>query len=135
MKTKGCRFLMILVAALMVLTGSPVQSQPDKIVLDHSKDFGKKERSPVPFPHNLPVEAGLSCKDCHHVYENGKNVLDESKLEEGHQEVHCSTCHPSKSRIDLQQAFHNQCMGCHKQFLKEKKKTGHRFCGECHLRK
>jgi len=135
MKTKGCRFLMILVAAVMVLTGSPVQAQPDKIVLDHSKDFGKKERSPVHFAHNRHIESGLSCKDCHHVYENGKNVLDESKLEEGNQGVRCSACHLSKTRIDLQQAFHNQCMGCHKQFLKEKKKTGPRFCGECHLKK
>ncbi|HSB05320.1 MAG TPA: cytochrome c3 family protein [Thermodesulfobacteriota bacterium] len=135
MTTKECRFLMILVAVLMVWIGSTVQAQPDKITLDHSKEFGKKERSAVPFPHNLHGEAGISCKDCHHVYENGKNVLDESNLEEGHLEVHCSTCHPSKSRIDLQQAFHNQCMGCHKQFLKEKKKTGPRFCGECHLRK
>jgi len=135
MKTKGCRFLMILVAALMVLTGSPAQAQPDKIVLDHSKDFGKKERSPVPFAHNRHIESGLSCKDCHHVYENGKNVLDESKLEEGNQGGRCSACHLSKSRIDLQQAFHNQCMSCHKQFLKEKKKTGPRFCGECHVKK
>ena len=135
MKIKGYRFLMILVAALIISNGSPIQAQPDKIVLDHSKDFGKKERSPVPFAHNRHIESGLSCKDCHHVYENGKNVLDESKLEEGNQGVRCSACHLSKTRIDLQQAFHNQCMGCHKQFLKEKKKTGPRFCGECHLKK
>ena len=135
MKTKGRMFWMISVAALMIFTGSPLQAQPDKIILDHSKDFGKKGRSPVPFPHNRHVEAGLSCKDCHHVYENGKNVLDESKLEEGNQGIRCSACHRSKSRPDLEQAFHNQCMGCHKQFLKEKKKTGPRFCGECHLRR
>ncbi len=135
MKTKGGRVLMILVAALMVLTGSPIQAQPNKIVLDHSKDFGKKGRSPVPFAHNRHVEAGISCKDCHHIYENGKNALDESKLEEGNQGIHCSACHRSKSQPDLQQAFHNQCIGCHQQFLKERKKTGPRFCGECHLRK
>ena len=134
MKTKGRTFLMISVAALMIFTGSPLQAQPNKIILDHSKDFVKKGRPPVPFPHNRHVEAGLSCKDCHHVYENGKNVLDESKLEEGNQGGRRSACHLSRSRIDLQQAFHNQCMGCHKQFLKEKKKTGPRFCGECHLR-
>ena len=96
MKIKGCRCLMILVAALMVLNGSLIQGQPDKIVLDHSKDFVKKSRSPVPFPHNRHIEAGLSCKDCHHVFENGKNVLDESKLEEGKPEIRCSACHRSE---------------------------------------
>ena len=134
MKIRWCRCLMILVAALIVLNGSLIQGQPDKIVLDHSKDFVRKSRSPVPFPHNRHIEAGLSCKDCHHVFENGKNVLDESKLEEGKPEIRCSTCHRPKSRIDLEQAFHGQCMGCHKKLLKEKKKTGPRFCGECHLR-
>ncbi|RPJ07678.1 MAG: cytochrome c class III [Deltaproteobacteria bacterium] len=126
---------MILVAALVALSGSLLQAQPDNIVLDHSKSFGKKGRSPVPFPHSRHIEAGPSCKDCHHLYENGKNVLDESTLEEGNPGVHCSACHSSKSRIDLEQAFHHQCMGCHKRFLKEKKKTGPRLCGECHLRK
>jgi len=134
MKTIGYWFLMIVVAALMVLTGSPLRAQPDRIVLDHSKDFGKKGRPPVPFPHNRHIEAGLSCKDCHHIYENGKNILDESKLEEGNQGIRCSACHRSKSRPDLEQAFHQQCMSCHKQLLKEKKKTVPRFCGECHRR-
>jgi hypothetical protein len=124
---------MILVASLAILNGSPLQAQPDKIVLDHSKDFGKKGRPSVPFPHNRHIESGLSCKDCHHVYEKGKNVLDESKLEEGNPGIRCSTCHRATSRPDLEEAFHQQCMGCHKQLLKEKK-TGPRFCGECHRR-
>ena len=135
MKLNGYVFGVILTALLMVFSGTALLAQPDRIVLDHLKDFGKKSRPPVPFPHNRHIEAGISCKDCHHVYENGKNVLDEGKLEEGNQGIRCSACHQSKSRPDLEQAFHNQCMGCHKQFLKEKKKTGPRFCGECHLRR
>jgi hypothetical protein len=129
MKTKCCRVLMITVAVLLVLTGSSLRAQPDKIVLEG------KTRPAVTLPHNKHVEAGLSCKDCHHIYENGKNILDESKLEEGNQDIRCSTCHGPKFRPNLEQAFHNQCMGCHTRYQKEKKKTGPRFCGECHVRK
>ena len=120
---------MITVAVLLVLTGSSLRAQPEKIVLE-----GKK-RPAVTLPHNRHVEAGLSCKDCHHLYENGKNILDESKLEEGNQDIRCSACHGSTFRPNLEQAFHNQCMGCHTRYQKEKKKTGPRFCGECHVKK
>jgi len=116
--------------ALIVLIGSPLQAQPDKIVLDHSKILGGKTRPEVTFPHNRHMESDLSCKDCHHIYENGKNVLDESNLEEGNQGIRCSACHGPKFRLNLQEAFHNQCIGCH-----TKKRTGPRFCGECHVRK
>ena len=129
MKTKCCRVLMITVAVLLVLTGSSLRAQPDKIILEG------KTRPAVTLPHNKHVEAGLSCKDCHHIYENGKNILDESKLEEGNQDIRCSACHGQKFRPNLEQAFHNQCMGCHTRYQKEKKKTGPRFCGECHVKK
>jgi hypothetical protein len=128
MKMIGCRALMITVGLLLILTGAPLRAQPDKIVLEG------KTRPAVTLPHNHHVEAGLSCKDCHHLYENGKNVLDESKLEEGDKGIRCVTCHGAKFRPNLEQAFHNQCLGCHAKYQKEKKKTGPRYCGECHLR-
>jgi hypothetical protein len=135
MKWKWIRGLMITVATMIVLTGSALRAQPDKIILDSSKTSDKKGRPAVTFPHNRHIEVGLACKDCHHIYENGKNVLDESKLEAGNQDIRCSTCHGSKLRPNLQQAFHDQCMGCHMKYHKEKKKTGPRYCGECHIRK
>jgi len=130
MKMIGCRILVMTAAALLILTASPLRAQPDKIVLDNSKALGEKTRPAVTFPHNRHAEAGLSCKDCHHIYENGKNILDESKLEEGNQDIRCSACHGPKFRLNLEQVFHNQCIGCH-----TKKKAGPRFCGECHVRK
>ena len=120
---------MITVALLLVLTGSSLRAQPEKIVLEG------KTRPAVTLPHNRHAEAGLSCKDCHHIYENGENVLDESKLEEGDESIRCLACHGPKFRPNLEQAFHNQCMGCHTRYQKEKKKTGPRYCGECHVRK
>jgi len=132
MKTIGWRVLMIAATAFPILAGSPLQAQPDKIVFDQ----GGKTRPAVIFPHNRHIEAGLSCKDCHHIYEKGKNVLEEGTLlEEGNQGIRCSVCHGSKSRPDLKQAFHNQCLGCHKTYLKKNEKTGSRYCGGCHVRK
>ncbi len=129
MKTIGCRVLMITVALLLISAGSPLWAQPDKIVLKG------KTRPDVTLLHNRHVESGLSCKDCHHIYENGKNILDESKLEEGNKDVRCLNCHGSKSGLNLEQAFHKQCIGCHTKSQKEKKKTGPQYCGGCHVRK
>jgi len=129
MKTIGCRVLMITVALLVVFAGSPLRAQPDKIVLEG------KTRPAVMLPHNRHVEAGLSCKDCHHIYENGKNILDESKLEGGNKDIRCIACHGPKSRLNPEEAFHSQCAGCHRKYQIEKKKTGPRYCGGCHVRK
>ena len=131
---KVCGVLPIAVVALMVLTGSLLRAQPDRIVLDSSKVPGKKQRPAVMFPHNRHIEIELPCKDCHHFYQDGKNILDESKLEEGNQDIRCSACHGPRSRLNLQEAFHDQCMGCHKRYQKENKKTGPRYCGGCHIR-
>lgn len=133
MKSYGV--LTITAVFLMLLVGSPLRAQPDEIVLNSSKVAGEKQRPAVPFPHNRHVEAGLSCTDCHHVYQDGKNILDETNLLEGNQDIHCSACHGPKSRRHLKQAFHDQCMGCHKTYQKGKKKTGPQYCGECHVRK
>lgn len=135
MKINCRRVLMIMVVGLLVFAESPLRAQTDKMVIDNSKVSGRKTRPAVTFPHNKHVEFDLSCKDCHHIYENGKNILDESQLEEGNQDIRCSACHGPTFRINLEQAFHNQCMGCHTKGQKEKKKTGPRFCGECHIKK
>jgi hypothetical protein len=129
MKMIGCRVSMISVALLLVLARPPLWAQPDEILLEG------KTRPAVSLPHNRHVEAGLSCKDCHHIYENGKNVLDESQLEEGNKALRCLACHGLKSRLTPEKAFHNQCTGCHRKYLMEKKKTGPRYCGGCHVRK
>jgi hypothetical protein len=136
MKMIGRKALMITAAAVLVLIWMPqLSAQPDKIVLDNSKVLGGKTRTAVSFPHNRHAEAGLSCKDCHHIYKDGKNVLDEGALEEGKEGIRCSACHRPDSRLNLEQAFHDQCIGCHKKHPKENKKTGPRFCGGCHAKK
>ena len=136
MKIVGCKALLIvLAAALFLVWTSQLLAQPDKIILGRSNVPGGKTRPAVTFPHNGHVETGLSCKDCHHLYKDGKNVLDEGTLEEGKENIRCSGCHGPTSRLNLERAFHSQCIGCHRTYWKGKKKTGPRFCGECHVRK
>jgi hypothetical protein len=136
MKTIGYKAMMIMAAAVLAFIWTPrLSAQPDKVVLDNSQVSGKRTRPAVPFPHNRHAEAGLSCKDCHHLYKDGKNVLDEGSLEEGKEGIRCSACHRPNSRVKLERAFHDQCIGCHRRVLKENKKTGPFFCGGCHVKK
>jgi hypothetical protein len=135
LKSNCSRVLMITLATVIALTGSVLMAQEDKMILDSSKAPQKKGRPAVTFPHNRHIEAGVDCKACHHLYQNGKNVLDESRLEAGNPDIRCSKCHDPKSRLHLQEAFHDQCIGCHVSYQNEKKKTGPRYCGECHIRK
>jgi len=132
---KRLGFWAILIAFPFVLLATSLMAQSDMMILDSSRGLSGKKRPLVPFPHNLHVEKGLSCKDCHHLYKKGENVLDESNLTEGNKEIRCSFCHGSKSRFNLEQAYHGQCMGCHKKPLKEQKKAPPRYCGGCHVRK
>ncbi|HUL23213.1 MAG TPA: cytochrome c3 family protein [Thermodesulfobacteriota bacterium] len=134
MKTIGRKALMIMAVAVLTLVWTPhLPAQPDKILLDNFS--GGRTRPAVSFPHNRHAEAGLSCKDCHHLYKDGKNILDEGSLEEGKKGIRCSSCHRPNSRFNLEQAFHDQCIGCHKKASKENKKPGPRFCGGCHVKK
>ena len=132
---KRLSFWAFLIAFPFILLANSLMAQSDMMILDTSRGLSGKKRPPVSFPHNLHVEKGLSCKDCHHLYEKGGNVLDESNLTEGNKEIRCSFCHGSKSRFNLEQAYHGQCMGCHKKPLKEQKKALPRYCGGCHVRK
>ena len=125
--------LLLFIAVILVFPVSDLPAQPDHILLNHPEVFKKRERPPVGFPHDRHMGGDLSCMDCHHKVENGKNVLDESTLQAGNKGIRCSACHDTKQGIDLQRAFHHQCLSCHKRREGEKKTTGPRFCGGCHL--
>ncbi len=126
----------LIALSIMIISSfafNDLKAQPDNILLNHPEVFKKRERPPVLFPHNRHMEGGLSCKDCHHQYKDGKNILDESTLQEGREGIRCSSCHDRRSRPNLSKAFHHQCIFCHKKYEKENKKAVPRFCGECHL--
>lgn len=89
-------------------------------------------RAPAFFTHDNHME-NLDCKACHHRFENGENVVEEDELD-GSDEMRCRTCHNSEASIDAKEAFHNQCIGCHRDYKNEEKASGPRTCGTCHPR-
>ncbi|MBN2401867.1 MAG: cytochrome c3 family protein [Spirochaetes bacterium] len=127
-KKSGFVFLCIMLIALPVY----LLAQSETIIINNTDTFKQKIRSSVNFPHmNHMTLEGVSCTDCHHRFENGKNVLDSDELTEDNKSILCSSCHTGKS--SLEKAYHRQCIGCH-DGKKSGKPAGPRMCGECHKR-
>ena len=106
----------------------PAFSQEDMEVVDCGS-FSKKQRPPATFRHDEHNEKAQieECNECHHVYENGQKLEDESSEDQS-----CSDCHDEKSagrKLGLRKAFHTNCKGCH-----QAKKQGPVMCGKCHVR-
>jgi len=103
-------------------------SQEDMTVVDNSV-FDDPQRTPSLFKHEEHNEAaGIEdCNECHHIYEDGKKVEDESSEDQS-----CSECHgmeASGNKPALMKAFHINCKGCHQKLDK-----GPIMCGECHVK-
>jgi hypothetical protein len=91
--------------------------------------FALKHRPPVVFQHDEHNELAQieDCSECHHVYEDGKKLEDESSEDQS-----CSECHAENAsgrQPGLRKAFHLNCKGCH---LENNK--GPIMCGQCHVR-
>ena len=104
-------------------------SQEDMEFVDNSV-FDNPQREPSVFKHDEHNEAAEieECNECHHIYEDGVKLEDESS-----EDQMCSECHTlgsSDEQPSLTKAFHTNCKGCH---LKEKK--GSIMCGECHVKR
>ncbi len=110
----------------MVLTIATAWSQEDMTIVDNSV-FDNPQRTSSTFVHDLHNEtAGIDdCAECHHIYEDGELVEDESSEDQS-----CSECHDLQGSDDqpsLIKAFHGNCKGCH-----QMEKKGPILCGECH---
>jgi hypothetical protein len=115
----------ILVGILLI----PAYSQEDMEVVKND-GFAIRQRPPVVFRHDEHNETAKieDCNECHHVYENGKKLEDESSEDQS-----CSDCHDEKdsgNRHGLKKAFHSKCKACH---IEQKK--GPIMCGTCHVRR
>lgn len=119
----------ILIAPLLVsIFFLPVYSQEDMVVIDDG-GFAIKQRPVVVFVHDEHNELAEieDCSECHHVYEDGKKLEDESS-----EDLSCSECHAenaSDQQPGLRKAFHMNCKGCH-----GKHQKGPLMCGQCHVR-
>ena len=118
-------FATVLGSILLIVS---VHSQEDMVVINDDV-FDNPQRPPAVFNHDEHNEIAEieECNQCHHIYEDGKLVEDESSEDQS-----CSDCHEengSGSKPSLIKAFHQNCKGCH---LENKK--GPIMCGQCHVR-
>lgn len=132
---KRCFQPSVLLFPLLLLCFPPgVFGQEEELVLDNPDAYVEKHRPPVSFPHELHM-GELECLECHHDFdEDGENVLDEDLLEEGNEEIFCASCHDAGTEVDLKEAFHRQCMGCHRDLRKAGEVIAPELCGECHVK-
>jgi len=112
-----------------------LMAQSDTIILDDKENFNPRQRPPVSFPHGLHMAAVPACRSCHHVFRKGVNVLDESALVEKNSDIRCARCHGNGKNnmgLSLMEAYHVQCVGCHRLLQKKRENTGPLMCGACH---
>lgn len=96
----------------------------NKIGIAHTEIFGELERPQVIFDHQKHVEAlkkeNQDCDSCHPVNEWKELIFDFPKKVKG------------KDEKSIMNAYHDECIGCHKKKDKEDKKIGPVICGDCH---
>lgn len=123
------------VGGLLLNLGSATQvsTQEATIILAHKDSFGKLQRPPVHFPHDLHVDVleDEGCGSCHHVFSKEKQGLVPADGEE----TSCTDCHQRKKEGNvpsLRQAYHGSCTFCHRTLEQEGRAGGPVTCGGCH---
>lgn len=120
--------LILTFVVFFLLTFAAAYSQEDMTYVDNDV-YENPQRVPSVFNHEQHNELAEieDCKECHHVYEEGRKLEDESS-----EDQRCSECHDYKASGNtpgLTKAYHSNCKGCHLQQNK-----GPIMCGECHVR-
>ncbi len=92
------------------------------IALILPEDFGELQRPQVEFNHGKHVEAleNEDCRACHLIDDQGKLIPKLNRKDDG------------GDRDALVNAYHDKCIGCHKERAGAGQKTGPVVCGECH---
>ena len=119
----GLTLLLVFLAGWTAFSGQDTQF-PERL---DTGAFDSPTRPGAVFGHDGHIMMlDDDCTICHHVYEDGKLVADESSENDS-----CSDCHGLKAGTDngmpLEAAYHKLCKDCH--FSRDK---GPVLCGECH---
>jgi hypothetical protein len=132
--TNGCRLAYVagLILGVMVIlgaqSGSLTQAPADGLL--KIPVAGSKRKPPVKFSHRVHEARRVACTQCHHDYQGRRNVW-----QEGQPVAKCQTCHglrPEARRLDLKNAYHRQCKGCHLRLRQQGRQAGPIECQTCH---
>lgn len=135
---KSLKILLPLFLVLLFLIGHGLyadeeQEIPEEIVINN-KGYKTNRKGPVSFAHLDHAENyDVACNECHHEYEDGKNMW-----EEGDYVNQCVECHDANESDDevknLRLSFHKNCKTCHKKAAEEgiSEDAPYRTCRGCH---
>ncbi len=140
---KGKGLLYAALAALFVCVGAMAvvaADAPDTITIKPGI-WKEPTKTPVKFEHKKHAEDyKVACTECHHVFQDGKNVW-----KQGDPVKKCEECHteatiqgekklpPDQKKLNLKLAFHDNCISCHKKLKKDKPDTtAPVVCAGCH---
>ncbi|MGD2127590.1 MAG: cytochrome c3 family protein [Desulfobacteraceae bacterium] len=134
MKRGMLTLVLVLLAGLVFLTvgGLTAADVPDEVCIENT-GYKADRKGPVKLSHKKHnVEYKVACTECHHEYEEGKNVW-----QEGQPVKKCGACHNPLKKEDkmdkLRFAYHKNCKNCHKQ--NKDKNAPYRKCNDCHEKK
>jgi hypothetical protein len=138
----GCiAAFVVLVAAFMVGAADQAATKAADVITIKAGLWTSHTKAPVEFSHKKHAEEyKIACTDCHHKFENGKNVW-----KQGDPVQKCEACHneptiqgekklpPEQQKLNLKLAFHENCVGCHQKLKKDKPDTKAPVtCTGCH---
>ncbi|HZK12995.1 MAG TPA: cytochrome c3 family protein [Desulfobaccales bacterium] len=132
--TTGCRLAYVagLILGVMGILGaqggSLTQAPADSLL--KIPVAGSRPKPPVQFSHRVHEARRLACTQCHHDYQGRRNVWHE-----GQPVAKCQTCHglrPEARRLDVKNAYHRQCKGCHLRLRQQGRQAGPIECRGCH---
>lgn len=121
-----------LMLGMLVLLGAKagVLTEPPATSLLKISVPGASRKPPVAFSHKLHEARRVACTQCHHEYEGRRNVWHQ-----GQPVQRCQACHSlgtAARRLDLKNAFHRQCKGCHLRLKQQGRPAGPIECRGCH---
>jgi hypothetical protein len=88
------------------------------------------ENPPVWFSHQTHEARRVVCHACHHEYQGKRNLW-----RQGMPVKKCQSCHglvAQGGKVDVKNAFHRQCKGCHLELRQQRRKAGPIECQDCH---
>jgi hypothetical protein len=132
--TAGCRWTYVvgLILGVMSIMGAHggALTEPPAVSILKIPVAGASRKPPVKFSHQVHQARRVDCTQCHHDYRGRRNLWHE-----GQPVAKCQTCHglrPEARRLDVKNAYHRQCKGCHLRLRQQGRQAGPIECQACH---